>query len=310
MKSGSGHRVDNGGSNDYILFEFDQDVTVDRAFLDYVSGDSDISVWIGDRNGDISMLNSDILSGFTKENNNGGSYDRWADFNADGLTGDTLVISARDDHNHDAFKLKKLDVSVAGETAIGDYVNTVTVSAGDVSDSDVSGYTNPATADSTDDSTDPVDPITGSTYEAEDMHLRNYKVEHVGDFASGGEVIKRTGHNSYGSAKVNFDGVTGDYDIIVGYYDENDGQSHAAVKVDGHVEASWTWDQHLGSNVASESNFVQYAIDDVHLEYGSEIKLFASVNHNEFGRFDYVKVVDSDTITAAEEGTQDELLLV
>ncbi|MEL4896726.1 SdrD B-like domain-containing protein [Crocosphaera sp. Alani8] len=190
-ESGSLHRIDNGVSIDYVLFEFDQDVTVDRAFLDYVSGDSDISVWIGDRNGDISYLNSDILDGFAKEYNNGGKYDRWADFNADGLTGDTLVISARDDHSHDAFKLKKLDISVPGEKAIGTYTNIGTVVAGSVSDEDQSGYTNPEIA---------VQPV---HYEAEDLHLNGYRLEHVG-IASGGEVIKLKSHVYEGSATKNF----------------------------------------------------------------------------------------------------------
>ncbi|NET40466.1 SdrD B-like domain-containing protein [Okeania sp. SIO2B3] len=146
-ESGSHHRVDNGGSNDYILFEFDQNVTVDRALLDYIVDDSDISVWIGDRDGDISLLDGNILSGFTKENNDGGNggsdYKRWANFNADELTGDTIVISARDDHSMDNFKLKKLDISVAGDTSIGNYVNIGTVTAGSVSDEDQSSYTNP-----------------------------------------------------------------------------------------------------------------------------------------------------------------------
>ena len=146
-EDGSLHRVDNGGSNDYILFEFDQDVTVDRALLAYIVDDSDISVWIGDRDGDISLLDNHILSDFTKENNNGGNggsdYKRWANFNADELTGDTIIISARHDDHDDAFKLKKLDLSVPGETTIGNYVNIGTVTAGSVSDEDQSGYTNP-----------------------------------------------------------------------------------------------------------------------------------------------------------------------
>ena len=146
-ESGSGHRVDNGGSVDYIVFEFDEAVTPDRAFLDYIEHDSDISVWIGDRDGDISLLNSDILNNFTKENNNGGNggndHARWANFNADELTGDTLVIAAKTDGTNDNFKLKKLDISVPGETSIGNYVNIGTVTAGSVSDNDPSSYTNP-----------------------------------------------------------------------------------------------------------------------------------------------------------------------
>jgi len=146
-EGGSGHRVDNGGSVDYIVFEFDEAVTPDRALLDYIGHDSDISVWIGDRDGDISLLNDDILNSFTKENQNGGNggtdYRRWANFNADELTGDTVVIAARHDDHDDSFKLKKLDISVPGETTIGNYVNIGTVTAGSVSDEDQSSYTNP-----------------------------------------------------------------------------------------------------------------------------------------------------------------------
>ncbi|MDJ0597351.1 MAG: SdrD B-like domain-containing protein [Crocosphaera sp.] len=147
-ESGSHHRVDNGGSNDYILFEFDKEVTVDRAFLDSISHDSDITVWIGDRNGDITHLNSQILNSFAKEYNSGGSGGsdnaRWANINADELVGDTLVIAARDNDHDDAFKLKKLDISVPGETIVGNYINTAVVTADSVTDSDMSGYTNPA----------------------------------------------------------------------------------------------------------------------------------------------------------------------
>ncbi|NET14104.1 MAG: hypothetical protein F6K08_15310, partial [Okeania sp. SIO1H6] len=146
-ESGYYHRVDNGTSNDYILFEFDEKVTVDRAFLSSIANDSDISVWIGDRDGDISLLNSDILNDFTKENNNGGNggsdHARWANFNTDELTGDTLVIAAKTDGTNDNFKVKKLDLSVPGETTIGNYVNIGTVTAGSVSDEDQSSYTNP-----------------------------------------------------------------------------------------------------------------------------------------------------------------------
>uniref|UniRef100_UPI00262127CC SdrD B-like domain-containing protein n=1 Tax=Mastigocoleus sp. MO_188.B34 TaxID=3036635 RepID=UPI00262127CC len=143
-ESGSGHRVDNGGSLDYLLFEFDKDIVVDKAFLKYVGDDSDISIWIGDRNGtDISHLNSTLLNNFTKENNfTKSSYSRWADFNNDELVGDTVIISAYTGGSNDSFKLNKLNVSVPGQTSTGNYVNIATVTAQNVSDSDASGYTN------------------------------------------------------------------------------------------------------------------------------------------------------------------------
>ncbi|MBJ7900019.1 MAG: hypothetical protein GC158_08900 [Cyanobacteria bacterium RI_101] len=143
-ESGADHRLDNGGSLEYILFEFNKDVIVDKVFLDYVQGDSDISVWIGDRDGaDIANLSQSLLNSFGKEDNNGGSSDRWADFNAAGKVGDTLIIAAKVGESNDSFKLEKLDLSTLGATTIGNYVNTVTVQAGGVGDSDKSGYTNP-----------------------------------------------------------------------------------------------------------------------------------------------------------------------
>ncbi|OZH55680.1 hypothetical protein AFK68_03070, partial [Hydrocoleum sp. CS-953] len=128
-EDGSHHRVDNGTQVDYLLFEFDQDVTVDKAFLEYVGHDSDISIWIGDSNGaEISSLSDSLLSSYVKENNfTHSSSSRWADFNSANLTGDTVIIS----------------LSAAGETSIGNYVNIATVTAGSVSDEDQSGYTNP-----------------------------------------------------------------------------------------------------------------------------------------------------------------------
>src|SRR5262249_55602261 len=42
------HTVDNtGGQDNFVLFEFDQAVVLDQAFLGYVVGDSDLRVWIG-----------------------------------------------------------------------------------------------------------------------------------------------------------------------------------------------------------------------------------------------------------------------
>ncbi|SFK11589.1 Cna protein B-type domain-containing protein, partial [Nitrosomonas aestuarii] len=143
-ESGSNHRVDNGTQVDYLLFEFNKDVTVDKTFLEYVVNDSDISIWIGDRNGtDISTLSDGLLQSFTKENNfTSSSNSRWADINDSGLTGDTLVISAYTEGSNDEFKLKKLNTSVSESVGNGEYLNVATVTANGVSDSDTSGYIN------------------------------------------------------------------------------------------------------------------------------------------------------------------------
>ncbi|MDX1926069.1 MAG: SdrD B-like domain-containing protein [Pirellulaceae bacterium] len=114
--SGSGnlHTVDNIGRNNYVLFAFSQAVTVDTAFLGYVSGDSDIRVWIGNAANAFTnqpMLSDAFLSGlgFT-EVNLGDGRTRTADINAGNLMGNILVISANtlEATADDQFKIAEL----------------------------------------------------------------------------------------------------------------------------------------------------------------------------------------------------------
>ncbi|MGK7941029.1 MAG: hypothetical protein AB4062_12950, partial [Crocosphaera sp.] len=118
-ESGSQHYVDNGHSLDYLVFEFENNVTLNRTFLDYVGDDSDITVWVGDGNG-VDFSNNSFLDSFVREDNfinHGG--DRWANFNNGELTGNTVVVSAYTGGSNDSFKLKKLDVSVVDEDTSG-----------------------------------------------------------------------------------------------------------------------------------------------------------------------------------------------
>lgn len=136
--------VDNSGSIDYLVFEFDTDVIVDEALLKYVGDDSDLSLWVGDRNSsDLTMLNDELLNSYQQENNftNHGS-DRWVDFNNNQLVGDTIIISAYTGGSNDSFKLKKLNLEALTGNDVGIYQNIATVEAGLVSDSDFSGYVN------------------------------------------------------------------------------------------------------------------------------------------------------------------------
>lgn len=139
-------------------------------------------------------------------------------------------------------------------------------------------------------------------YEAEDLHLNGYKVEHLGDhIASGGEAIRLKSRD--GHASVNFDGPTGEYDILVGYFDENDGRSMGKVKVGDEIVGNWTFNEHTSSWRASADNFREFAIEDVHIEAGEQIKLSGWRNGKEFARFDYIKVVGSESLGAGNGPT-------
>jgi hypothetical protein len=145
--SGDSHTVDNmGGRDNYVLFRFDKQVVVDKAYLGYVVQDSDLTVWIGTINNAFNTsvtLSDSVLAGLVKEENwTELTTARWADFNAGNLAGNVLVIAAStaDDTPEDRFKIEHLKVQeVAGN---GVYANKATVNVPGATDSDMSHYKN------------------------------------------------------------------------------------------------------------------------------------------------------------------------
>ncbi len=125
------HRVDNvGGRDNYVLFQFSESVVLDRAYLQYVINDSDISVWIGNfnNNNTLTTLNDSILNGFgfNEVNETNLTSDRWADVNAGKYAGNTIIIaaSAVDATPEDQFKIRYLDILKPTPASL---VNTVTI---------------------------------------------------------------------------------------------------------------------------------------------------------------------------------------
>lgn len=107
------HTVDNYGRDNYVLLRFSAPVKVDRAFLDYIGDDGDISVWVGSITNAYNTtvnLNDTVLSTLTAETNlSSVNTSRWADINSGGLVGNVLVIAAKVGETNDSFKLSKLD---------------------------------------------------------------------------------------------------------------------------------------------------------------------------------------------------------
>jgi hypothetical protein len=111
------HKVDNtGGRDNYVLFEFSEKVTVSQALLDAVTGDSDITVWIGTKDNAFNnhqTLSDAFLASLTKEDNDTTlTGTRTASFNAGKLSGNVLVIasSTSDTSPDDAFKIKQITI--------------------------------------------------------------------------------------------------------------------------------------------------------------------------------------------------------
>ena len=142
------HTVDNVGRKNYVLFEFNQSVIVDSAFLGYVVNDSDLTVWIGtkaDPFNNHQTLSDAFLTGlgFTETNLTGLATTRTADLNAGNLAGNVLVIAADVDDvdPEDRFKIELLKVKQPGQG--GCYENKAVVTVPGDTDSDLSHYCNP-----------------------------------------------------------------------------------------------------------------------------------------------------------------------
>ena len=71
-----------------------KDVVVDKAFLGYVVGDSDMQVWIGNSATAITTMNNSVLAsmGFSEVNTTDLTGARWADLNAGGVTGNVIMM--------------------------------------------------------------------------------------------------------------------------------------------------------------------------------------------------------------------------
>jgi hypothetical protein len=112
------HRLDNIDRMDFILFEFSTLVEIDRAFLDSIVGDSDVSIFFGTANNPFHnhLTLSDTTPGMTlsyyETDNTDSTGSRWADFESGGIVGNVLIIAAsvEDDTPDDQFKVSQLDV--------------------------------------------------------------------------------------------------------------------------------------------------------------------------------------------------------
>lgn len=134
-------------------------------------------------------------------------------------------------------------------------------------------------------STTPV-PITVRV-EAEDMTLSGYTVETQAS-ASGGKMIKAS---TASAASYTVTAAAGVYDIVVAYYDENDGSSPFAVSLNGNVIDSWAADQNLGSASPNATTRATRTIAGVTLQPGDVLVLSSAANSGDGGRIDCIDLI-------------------
>ncbi|MEO1196954.1 MAG: GDSL-type esterase/lipase family protein [Pseudomonadota bacterium] len=121
--------------------------------------------------------------------------------------------------------------------------------------------------------------------EAEDLDIQSgYVVENRGN-GSGGQAIRIQGDDgTQGTTAGTFVGATGNYTMVVTYFNENDGEATFEVLVNGVVAASWTGAGGTGGAVPETEEFtLNLATDDV-------ITLRGTVGDGELARFDKIEL--------------------
>ena len=104
--------------------------------------------------------------------------------------------------------------------------------------------------------------------EAENMQLTNYVSENITGASSEKGVICKS---DSGLAECVFIGLSDAYDIYIGYWDENDGQSRYELFVGDSLKKKWTADNILGSSDPVAQTFVMYTVRNVQLEKNQAI---------------------------------------
>ncbi|MGD1899306.1 MAG: hypothetical protein ACFB16_20455 [Phormidesmis sp.] len=144
----------------------------------------------------------------------------------------------------------------------------------------------------------------GLRIQAEDMPLEGaYKTEEI-KTASGQEVITLKGgpNDDTGTASFKFSGASGQYDIRLGYYDENDGVGRFELSQGSKKNmtqiAAFDLDQELGSRFPDEKTLTTRVLSDVDVKQGElfSIKGYedGSPSTAEHGRIDYIEFIPRD----------------
>ena len=131
--------------------------------------------------------------------------------------------------------------------------------------------------------------------EAEDLSLETMRTESLST-ASGGQIINLKGPGFAGNASGEFPGSTGNYDVFVGYHDENDGSGQLSVSVGGDSVDAWTLDELIpNSRQASADNFrVRQIADALAVSEGDSITIRALQGNWDHANVDYIEFVPVD----------------
>ncbi len=139
---------------------------------------------------------------------------------------------------------------------------------------------------------DPPPPPESITIEIEAMDLSgSYQIE-ANNFASGGNVVKTDDNVTGVTTTTVFSGVTGYYDIYLGYYDTNNGIATINIDLGNQQLTSLQLDEQLGSAIAEEQTFVNRKIaSSVQVNTADLLQIQGIGESDDQAYIDYIKFV-------------------
>ncbi|MEO1392543.1 MAG: hypothetical protein AAFV90_06505 [Cyanobacteria bacterium J06634_5] len=145
--------------------------------------------------------------------------------------------------------------------------------------------------------------------QAEDMALTGaYKTESA-KVASGGSLISLRGgpNDETGTASFKFEGDTGNYQVKVAYFDENDGIGKIELMQQDELLMSVDMDQELGSRLPDEKTLTSFSLPTVAAKSGDIFTFKGYENGSpqtaEHGRIDYIEFIPMGNSAMPTNGT-------
>jgi alpha-glucuronidase len=134
-------------------------------------------------------------------------------------------------------------------------------------------------------------------YEAESMTLTGYEAKPVTPWeaASGATAVECSGVIAKCTASLVYDGDSGWRDIIVQYFDQQDGVSQYRVFVGDQLIDEWLASDRLPTRRVDSSSSYRRTIRGVALRKGDEIRIEGAPEGRETAALDYIEIVTAGT---------------
>lgn len=151
----------------------------------------------------------------------------------------------------------------------------------------------------------PPTPISSFILEAEDItDITGYRIEN-NFIASGNKLLSlvKGSKNEIGSASFDFSEVSGNYNVVLGTYDESDGKATIEITQEGTAIGNVKLDENPGGKAISPDTKVEKLIAaNISIDQGDRFTVTGLENAGEHARFDYLKF---ELLSSSQNGSGD-----